>query len=257
MPRSCCGFSVERAPAEVPGRLYLGICAPGRRLKAALIRVYLALLASAKALFESHGDAGDPWMTLVGYFGSIRELGGMRRLVDDDVRTKLPKMKRRGLGARFIDVDSVQELTSRMGSTQIPELLDRLEVPFQYPAAKKLKKGAKRPVDVLLATNMISVGVDVPRFGLMVCTGQPKTTAEYIQATSRVGRAAPGLVVTVYNWARPRDLSHYETFEHYHATFYRHVEGADPPRTPIDRVIGRRASRRFPLDESATAAAHG
>jgi hypothetical protein len=60
----------------------------------------------------------------------------------------------------------------------------------------------------------------------MIVSGQPKATAEYIQATSRVGRddAGPGLVVTLYNWARPRDLSHYETFEHYHQTYYRQVE---------------------------------
>src|SRR5207253_2964204 len=125
------------------------------------------------------------------------------------------------------------ELTSRMRSEQIPQTLDRLEAVFDPALAEKRKEMAKgrqfknapkKPLDVLLATNMISVGVDVKRLGLMIVAGQPKSTAEYIQATSRVGRNKPGIVLTVFNWARPRDLSHYETFEHYHSTFYKHVE---------------------------------
>src|SRR5271166_3682266 len=182
-------------------------------------------------LFEKYGLHADPWMTLVGYFNSLRELGGMKRLVDDDVRTRLRKMVDRGLANRILYTpDTVKELTSRLGSTAIPETLDLLESRFDPKLLEDIKTRRKgddfisRPLDVLLATNMISVGVDVPRLGLMVVAGQPKTTAEYIQATSRVGRRHPGLVCTVFNWARPRDLSHYETFEHYHTTFYKHVE---------------------------------
>jgi hypothetical protein len=226
-------FSLQRKSSEsTPGRKYIGICAPGRRLKAALIRVYVAFLSAGQVLFDKYGLDADPWMTLVGYFNSLRELGGMKRLVDDDVRTRLSKMQDRGLAnRRLFTPDTVKELTSRLGSTAIPETLDLLESRF-HPAILEQIKSRKggggefvhRPLDVLLATNMISVGVDVPRLGLMVVGGQPKTTAEYIQATSRVGRQFPGLVCTVFNWARPRDLSHYETFEHYHSTFYKHVE---------------------------------
>lgn len=210
-------FSRERAPTEQdPGRVYLGICAPGRRMKAVLIRVYSTLLSAAQYLFDDKGEAADPWMTLVGYFNSLRELGGMKRLVDDDISSRLRDMGKRGLARRLLR--QVDELTSRKTATDIPMVLDKMEQGFQ-PGAKDVY-----PLDVLLATNMISVGVDVRRLGLMVVAGQPKTTAEYIQATSRVGRGNPGLVVTVYNWARPRDLSHYERFEHYHATFYEQVE---------------------------------
>ena len=180
-----------------------------------LFRSYVAYLSAAQMLFNKYGAAADPWMTLVGYFNSMSELGGMRRLVDDDVSSRLWKMPERGLARRSKPI--VEELTSRKSSTAIPEVLGKLERGFGVT-------GESRPIDVLLATNMISVGVDVRRLGLMVVTGQPKTTAEYIQATSRVGRVAPGLVCVVFNWARPRDLSHYEQFEHYHATFYQQVE---------------------------------
>ena len=96
---------------------------------------------------------------------------------------------------------------------------------IRWPSGTAAGRG-RPPVDVVLATSMLQVGVDVSRFGLMVVTGQPKNTAEYIQASSRVGRdrERPGLVVTLYNWTRPRDLAHYEDFEYYHATFYRQVE---------------------------------
>ncbi len=209
-------FSRQRQPSErTPGRRYIGICANGRRLKAALIRVYVAHLAAAQVLSNKYGAAADPWMTLVGYFNSMSELGGMRRLVEDDVSSRLYKMDSRGLAKR--NKPNLEELTSRKSSAVIPEVLSKLELSFGGA-------GEARPLDVLLATNMISVGVDVKRLGLMVVTGQPKTTAEYIQATSRVGRNYPGLVCVVYNWSRPRDLSHYEQFEHYHATFYQQVE---------------------------------
>lgn len=214
-------FAVERSTDEVPGRLYLGICGMGQRFKSVQTRVYTSVLASAQVLYEKYGADADPWMTAVGYFNSLRDLGGMRRMLEDEIAGRLRRTDRRGLANRWLT--DLPELTSRMSSSDIPETLDRLGVRF---TGSKPAKGETYPVDVVLATNMISVGVDVPRLGLMICSGQPKTTAEYIQASSRVGRddSGPGLVITMYNWARPRDLSHYERFEHYHQTYYRQVE---------------------------------
>jgi len=227
-------FSVQRPIEEKPGRRYLGICSPGSSRPAMLIRIYSALLTASQELFNHFGKIADPYMTAVGYFNSLRELGGMRRLTEDDVQTRayrvqMSMVERPGLAQR--SVSTISELTSRVSSLEIPKSLDQLEVEFKAefdPAEGKYvtrwDAGENRAVDIVLATNMLSVGVDVNRLGLMVVNGQPKGTAEYIQATSRVGRVFPGLVCSVLTWARPRDLSHYETFEHYHATFYKHVE---------------------------------
>jgi len=227
-------FSRQIAPTnESPGRLYFGICAPGVQAKVVMIRVYSSFLSAAQFLYKKYGELADPYMTLVGYFNAMRELGGLRRLVDDAISTRLRQMQKRNMENRFFHTNSIKELTSRVGATDIPETLDRLNSVFDPHAEKERQEKSKAkekvnyseiPIDVLLATNMISVGVDVPRLGLMVVAGQPKYTAEYIQATSRIGRYFPGLVCTVYNWVRPRDLSHFERFEHYHSTLYQQVE---------------------------------
>ncbi|PWQ93497.1 DISARM system helicase DrmA [Leucothrix arctica] len=227
-------FSVQRPIEQQYGRRYLGVCSPGSARPAVLIRVYTAFLTASQALFDQFGRVADPYMTSVGYFNSLRELGGMKRLAEDDVQTRSYRVQmslvdRPGLSQR--SVNNIKELTSRVSSQDIPKYLDQLEVPFRaefddekQKFVTKWKEGESRAIDVVLATNMLSVGVDVNRLGVMAVNGQPKSTAEYIQATSRVGRSFPGLVCTVLTWARPRDLSHYETFEHYHATFYKHVE---------------------------------
>ncbi|MDF1930713.1 hypothetical protein PGH45_12525 [Legionella pneumophila] len=126
-------FSVQRSIEENPGRRYMGFCAPGSSRPAVLIRVYVAMLTAAQALFERFGQAADPYMTVVGYFNSLRELGGMRRLAEDDVQTRsyrvqMSEVSRPGLEQRAIR--NVDELTSRVSSKEIPKKLDQLEVKF-------------------------------------------------------------------------------------------------------------------------------
>lgn len=215
-------FSKKTASTDdAPGRLYVGICAPGTTRTGTLIAIYTAYMAAAQIMYAEYASAADPWLTTVGYFNALRELGSMRRAVEDSVRSRLER--RDDAGKRYVNFQNVEELTSRKSAEDIPKILDRLENQFVRDENGRYPEG-KIPLDVVLATNMISVGVDVDRLGLMIAAGQPKATAEYIQATSRVGRKYPGVVGTVYSWTRPRDLSHYERFGHYHATFYQQVE---------------------------------
>jgi len=227
-------FSVQLPVSEsTPGRRYRGICAHGIRLKQAEIRIAGTLLTATQYLFDHFGDAADPYFTCVAYFSALRELAGMKRLLDDDISVRVRRGTSKGLANRPVPLE-VQELTSRMPSSRVAETLRQLEevaLPtVDSTAARQQRPRPERsgrpPIAVLLATNMLQVGVDVTRLGLMVVTGQPKNTAEYIQATGRVGRDSmrPGLILTLYNWARPRDLAHFETFGYYHETFHRRVE---------------------------------
>jgi len=207
-------FSKQVSQDEKPGRLYIGVNAPGKSMKTALLRIYAVLL---QKIYTHQGDLNlrDPYWTLVGYFNSMRELGGAVRLAEDDVRERIRVLAMREDGDKKVRyLNNIAELNSRLGADEIPDRLDAMSLEMKNPGA----------IDVLLATNMISVGVDIDRLGLMVVTGQPKMSSEYIQATSRVGRKYPGLVITLYNWTRPRDRSHYERFVGYHSAIYSHVE---------------------------------
>ncbi len=239
-------FSKEQEVTEnSPGRRYLGISTTGVRLTTAEIRVAEVLMAAAQLMMDRDGDAADPYMTLVGYFNATRELAGMTRYMADDVQTALAKGRPwsklpRRVGTSYGALNTA-ELTARVSSADITATLDQMSVRFDAAfdsiegrralrdlraANKPLPKREVNPFDAVLATSMLQVGVDVTRLGLMLLVGQPKNTAEYIQASSRVGRDPdrPGLVVTLDNWARPRDLAHFESFRYYHETFYKQVE---------------------------------
>lgn len=239
-----------------PGRLYLGVPAQGRNQKVLLLRAYLGLLGASQRSWEEAGGArakqnpADPYMTLLGYFNSLRELGGSRRIVEDEVRSRLGNLaesrQRVGAQARFANrtrLDGPEELTSRVSTAEVAATRQRMG----------LTRHEDKSLDVVLATNMISVGLDISRLGLMTVLGQPKATAEYIQATSRVGRDAkrPGLVVVLFNIHRPRDRSHYERFEAWHQSFYRGVEATSvTPWSP-------RAMDRGLAAVTVTVARHG
>lgn len=225
-------FFARTVPSsQDPARLYLGIAAQGRGPKLVFLRSLTTLLAAAQAAYDANtatgaqgGNPADPYMTALCYFNALRELGGARRIVEDEVRDRAARY---GTQRRRVDpsdrpfadrsIKLPMELTSRESTDNVAKAKQRLEAVFG---------GAAETVDVALATNMISVGLDILRLGLMLVQGQPKTAAEYIQATSRVGRdhARPGLVVAILNLHKPRDRMHFEQFGQFHRTFYRAVE---------------------------------
>jgi hypothetical protein len=225
-------FFARTVPSsQNPARLYLGIAAQGRGPKLVFLRSLTTLVAAAQAAYEAHAPAigkdrnpADPYMTALCYFNALRELGGARRIVEDEVRDRAGRY---GTQRRRVDpadkpfaersIKEPMELTSRVSTDEVAKAKQRLEAIFGLDA---------EPVAVALATNMISVGLDIARLGLMIVQGQPKTAAEYIQATSRVGRdhSRPGLVLAVLNLHKPRDRMHFEQFGQFHRTFYRAVE---------------------------------
>lgn len=206
---------------EKPFRMYASVCAPGVSMKIAEVRLYAALLSKVFELSqnEKYKNYVDPYFTLIGYFNSLRELGGSVRLLNDEIPGRLLYLKNLHKMEKQRFLNNIKELTSRVPSEEIASVLENLSI--KYNPDEKYQKA----YDVVVATNMIAVGMDVDRLALMCVSGQPKQNAEFIQATSRVGRKFPGLIFTLDNPYKPRDLSVYENFTGFHSQMSRYVEG--------------------------------
>ena len=211
------------------GRKYIGIMPSGKTKAMTEIRMMAALMQKAYTM-DMPDEIKDKFWTLTVYFNSLKDLGKASTLVDDDVKDFIIRTANRMFTTRRLIVRA-DELTSRVSTTELNETLDKLEK-IEY--SKENMEAKQYASSVLLATNMISVGIDVARLNVMLMVGQPKLTSEYIQASSRVGRSFPGLCFIQYDATKSRDRSHYERFRSYHESFYRFVEptGATPFSKP-------------------------
>ena len=212
---------------ERPGRIYVGYLAPMLNRQQCLAPLAATLLLAPHALFESEQDARellDAWWTQVVYHGSLKGVGNSHTAFASDVRefmrllsgtTDSQAQENENAKEQERPTPSIAQLTSLQTAAENAEIFARL-------SKTRAEDGC---LDAVLATNMISVGLDVARLALMIINGQPLTTAEYIQASSRVGRSeAPGVVFANYYREQARSLSHYESFRPYHEAFYRFVE---------------------------------
>jgi hypothetical protein len=128
---------------------------------------------------------------------------------------------------------TVEYHSSRSTGAEVANLVHRVQTPPQWNDAAFL--------DAVVATAMISHGVDLERFNLMVMDGIPAETAEYIQASSRSGRKHVGMVVVVLPAFSIRATSIYHRFLEYHE----HIERMVSP-VPVNRFAKYAARRTLP-----------
>ncbi len=216
---------------EKPGRLYVGYLAPMLNRQRCLAPLAAALHVAPEAVFQEgeqeREDLLEAWWTMVVYHGSLKGVTNSHNSIVTSVRELVERLK-----------EEILQESGHTGKQRGKQLIKRAAPhPVQLTSIASAEENAltfsqlENPrtsqdcLDAVLATNMISVGLDVDRLALMIINGQPLTTAEYIQASSRVGRSrVPGLVVANYYRDQSRSLSHYENFRPYHESFYRFVE---------------------------------
>lgn len=214
---------------EESKRKYIGILPTGKTTVMANLQLLSALLYARLEIWEQSADKkdADQFWTLLSYFKSLKEIGRFSNKITSELKPTIQQLQVRYLKNsgdlpynywKLSFYDRVIELTSRIPNEKIKKNLDKLDKAFNG----NLKES--NVAELVLATNMISVGLDVSRLGIMVMNGMPPNTAEYIQASSRVARKNEGLVATLFDPFNTRDLSYFEDFVQFHKTFYKQVE---------------------------------
>ncbi|MDD3103921.1 MAG: helicase-related protein, partial [Candidatus Cloacimonetes bacterium] len=204
-------------------REYIGICPSGKTVTTTQVRLLALLLFGRQELANRIDEDLDCYWTVISYYNSLRELGRMYSKTRDEVQQAYKQMvlKRNPLSKRYL-LRHPKELTSRISGYEVKQVLKSLELPSIV--GNDPNKVQNNAIDVVFATNMISVGLDIPRLNLILMNGQPKSASEYIQVTSRIARNYPGLVLTLFNPFKARDKSHFENFASFHQNYYRFVE---------------------------------
>jgi len=202
-----------RTDDDKDGRMYIGAMGQSDTQITSMVQVG-SVLAQLPESVDLTPESKDAYWTQIVYHNSMKELAKTINISNDDIPNRLeiiyPNTQRRSL-------KHISELSSNVKGGDLTLILERMN--------NTIHKNSDDTIDILASTNMISVGVDVPRVGLMLINGQPKTTSEYIQASSRVGRGEiPGIVVALYPAANARARSHYESFISYHESLYKFVE---------------------------------
>lgn len=194
------------------------------RLKFMLERFTYEEIFQDASSFSAFQQSFDYYHTVLSYFNSLKEVGKtqsqLSHYLPGDLNLIIKNAISWSLLNRMIKQNAEindSELTGRLSGEEVKSNLGAIE--NTWALTKK-----PLPPELVIATNMISVGIDVSRFNTMIINSMPRNTAEYIQASSRVAREREGLVFTVHHPFRSRDISHYQRFQEFHEKFYSYVE---------------------------------
>ena len=219
------------AKAKISKRKYVGFLPTGKTVVNTQLWLLTYLLLTRIKLFNEDSEMLNNYWTIVSYYNTLKDVGKINNKINDEIQTNVnflfnkfySKSSELNYLIRNINSRSL-ELTSRIEDSNIKTNLKRLEENFALIISEKDNKSVSQGLDLVLASNMFSVGIDISRLNVMLINGMPRNITEYIQSSSRIGRKYDGIIITLFNPNRARDKSYFENFNFFNQAFYKFVE---------------------------------